>query len=133
MFIAHRGNTEGPKPELENTPDYIVKALQKYDVEIDVWFNEGFWLGHDEPKIKIPTDFLLKPNLWCHAKNIPALRELMTLGVHCFYHQNDDCTLTSKGHIWTYPGKELVTGSIAVMPPPNTNTEKCYAVCSDHA
>jgi hypothetical protein len=34
--------------------------------------------------------------------------------VHCFWHQKDDFTLTSRGYIWTYPNKEVVKNSIIV-------------------
>ena len=38
IWIAHRGNTRGPKPEKENQPEYILQAIQEgFDVEIDVW------------------------------------------------------------------------------------------------
>jgi hypothetical protein len=33
-----------------------------------------------------------------------------------FFHQEDDITLTSKGYIWAYPGKQPIKNSIAVMP-----------------
>ena len=37
-WIAHRGNTRGPKPEKENDPEYILQAINEgFDVEIDVW------------------------------------------------------------------------------------------------
>ena len=38
-YISHRGNLKGSKPEYENHPNYIKKALSMgYDVEIDVWY-----------------------------------------------------------------------------------------------
>jgi hypothetical protein len=60
------------------------------------------------------------PHAYFHAKNVQALAELLTLsktlGFKCFFHDTDDYTITSDGYIWAYPGKELVTGSICVMP-----------------
>jgi hypothetical protein len=39
-LYAHRGNLFGPKPELENTPDYIDQAIKfGFKVEVDVWLN----------------------------------------------------------------------------------------------
>ncbi len=56
-LIAHRGNTQGPNPERENSPEYIEEALNAgYDVEVDVWYDcatEKFWLGHDEPQYDV--------------------------------------------------------------------------------
>jgi hypothetical protein len=117
IVIAHRGNTEGPS-ELENSPGQIGLALKMgYDVEIDVRYIEGKWyLGHDLPQHEVQAEFLKQNGLWCHAKNIDALYELMKLGIRCFWHQEDDVTLTSCGHLWTYPGKELTARSICVMP-----------------
>ena len=54
--------------------------------------------------------------------------------MHCFFHQDDDVTLTSKGHMWIYPGKKLVEGSVCVMPEYgyDGNLDLCYAICSDY-
>jgi hypothetical protein len=61
-FISHRGNTNGPIPELENKPSYILETISKgFDVEIDVRYNkdiEEFWLGHDKPQYKVDLSFL---------------------------------------------------------------------------
>ncbi len=132
ILISHRGNINGKSNE-ENHPDYIDIALtQGFDVEIDVWkVNEVEWyLGHDEPQYKIDFDFLQNDKLWCHAKNIDALYGMMGSGVHCFWHQKDDVTLTSNGFLWTYPGKELTKSSIAVLPESKPNLEVA-GICSD--
>jgi len=58
--------------------------------------------------------------------------------IHCFWHQEDDVTLTSKGYIWTYPGKDLTENSIVVMPEKylekwwEYSFKKCRAICSDY-
>jgi len=120
FFISHRGNIKGPKTKYENSPDYIESALKLgFDVEIDIYFyNNCLWLGHDSPKYKIQNNDWLKNNkLWCHAKNIQALNLMLKeKDMHCFWHQEDDCALTSKGYIWTYPGKDLLSNSIVVLP-----------------
>ena len=60
IYISHRGNVNGKIPNKENHPDYIKLALSNgYDVEIDVWYDNGYWLGHDEPTYNITKDFLL--------------------------------------------------------------------------
>ena len=109
IFISHRGNMTGINPKRENEPLYIVEALEKgFDVEIDVWYKKGqFYLGHDEPQYKVKREFLQNRKLWCHAKNIEALNKMLKEDIHCFWHQEDDVTLTSKGFMWTYPGKKI--------------------------
>jgi len=120
-LIAHRGNLYGPNPKRENTIDYVEEAIQEgYDVEIDLRLHKGgLYLGHDKPEQEAPFDWLLRFRdfLWCHAKDIPALRMLMDLQMNAFMHDSDDATITSEGYIWTYPGKKVVPGAIAVLHP----------------
>jgi hypothetical protein len=120
IYIAHRGLFQGPDKEKENHPDQIRKALKKrYDCEVDVWWkSDGWWLGHDEPQYKVDSSFIGQQGLWLHCKNLDALYELSTAPFKYtyFWHQEDDFTLTSSQHIWTYPGKDLTNNSIAVMP-----------------
>ena len=52
-----------------------------------------------------------------------------------FWHQNDDLTLTSNGYFWTYPGKDLTSNSIAVLPEISktyTLEKKIAGICSDY-
>ena len=135
ILIAHRGNIDGPNPAKENYPSYLNKALDKgYNVEVDVWFVGGEWfLGHDGPQYDVDMTFLLKEGLWCHAKNFAALERLLSMGVHCFWHDEDAATLTSEGYIWTYPGKPLTSRSICVMPEKASyKTIECAGVCTDY-
>ena len=92
-----------------------------------------FFLGHDEPENLINYEFIQKKNLWFHAKNIEAFHELLKLKVICLWHQNDDVTLTSKGYIWAYPGKQPIKSSIAVLPEiHNDDTTHAIGICSDN-
>jgi len=132
-LISHRGNLNGRIPERENSPDYIKEALELgYDVEIDVWFiDDVYYLGHDEPQYIINVEFLKNEKFWCHAKDIQTLYQmLLEENIHCFFHQEDDITLTSKNILWTFPGKELTTSSICVMPE-KQNLGNILGVCSD--
>lgn len=133
ILISHRGNTLG-RSDKENHPDYIKTTLKDgYDVEVDVWFIFGKWaLGHDEPQYVITKDFLQNSKLWCHAKTINTLQRLLDIKAHCFFHKNDDATLTSKGYIWTYPGKILTKKSICVLPDKAISLSGCAGICSDH-
>jgi len=137
ILIAHRGNLNGIDTDKENSPSYIKKALKNgYDVEIDVWYcNNKFVLGHDKPDFEVKIDFLQQNGLWCHAKNLDALNQMLLVPeIHSFWHQEDDVTLTTRNYIWTYPGKKLVDRSIAVLPE-NTNWDLDNTVhigiCSD--
>ena len=89
LFISHRGNTVGPKPELENTEGHIQEALNKqYFVEVDVWKIKDDWLlGHDEPQHATSEKFISQPRLLLHAKNLEAFKCMIDLELHCFWHQ----------------------------------------------
>ena len=133
ILISHRGNLNGVIVERENSIDYVEEALsQGFDVEIDVWDIFGsYFLGHDEPKYLVKKDFLKIDGLWCHAKNIQGLYSMLEDNIHCFWHQEDDVTLTSEGYMWTYPGKELTMNSIAVLPEEEIEVEVA-GICSDY-
>lgn len=140
-FIAHRGNISGPNPEKENSIPYIQYALSKgFDVEIDLRYIGGKWfLGHDFGQYPVEFSFIWKHriNLWCHAKNLEALYELLKYpAINCFWHQEDYYTITSKRFIWVYPGRELLPKSICVMPERAKysveNLKQCSGICSDN-
>jgi len=109
-----------------------------FDCEVDIWLiNNEIYLGHDYGKYKIDGSFLANPKLWIHAKNLDALNYLRSTSYNYFWHQEDDFTLTSHHYIWTYPGKELKSFSIMVMPEWDTldidiNSLPCYGICSDY-
>lgn len=137
-WISHRGNINGPNPLKENTMDYIYEAIKKgYQVEIDVWrINKKWFLGHDKPEQEINDNFLFNENLWCHAKNLHALQLLLKKEIVCFWHQNDDYTITSNGFIWAYPGLKLSENTICVMPEIHDKNKQsvfeCAGICSDY-
>jgi len=138
IYLSHRGNLNGRNKKKENHPDYINKALnKKFSVEVDVWFKKSiFYLGHDRPQYKVSEKFLLKKNIWCHAKNISALSELKKIKSHYFWHQEDQYTVTSKGFIWAYPGEKLTNETICVLPEVSPKgkikkIQKCAGICSD--
>ena len=143
ILIAHRGNINGKIEKFENNPNYIDSAIEQgYDVEIDVWYHQHeFWLGHDEPSYEVSLKWLTdrKDFLWIHCKDLITIDMLRDLQIHnktdlhYFFHDEDDCTITSKGNLWVYPGKQPVKNSIAVMPEwHRDNTEFCKGICSDN-
>ena len=136
-LISHRGNISGPDPGKENLPSHIKTALNLgYDVEIDVWNLNGVWfLGHDDPSYEINIKFLMNDKLLCHAKNLAALDKMLVhTNIHCFWHQEDHYTITSRGFIVSYPGYEVTSRTICMKPElaaPESATE-CYGICSDY-
>jgi hypothetical protein len=136
-LISHRGNLTGRIPDRENTKLYIIEALsQGYDVEVDVWYVGGeLYLGHNSIQEEVDITFLQNDKLWVHCKSIKALEMCLENNIHCFFHNEDDCVLTSKGYIWVYPGNNLGKirdKSIAVLPEYIDGEYDCYGVCSDY-
>lgn len=138
--IAHRGNVEGPSPERENDPTYLVSAIASgYHVEVDIWYKDkSFYLGHDRPEHKVDLDFIkaIMDESWFHCKNLDALYYFSKskMGAKFFWHQEDDFTMTSNGYIWTYPGQDVTDMSILVdldMKSHDFDLD-AYAICSDY-
>ena len=58
---------------------------------------------------------------------------MLDYDIHCFWHQEDDVTLTSCGFMWTYPGQKLTNKSICVLPEKsNDSFNDCLGICSDY-
>jgi len=136
ILISHRGNLNGPNEDRENSPYYIMEAIDEgYDVEVDLWWVNGrVYLGHDEPQYEVSDEWLGEriDKLWVHCKNVDSLNWIRNTSLHYFWHEQDTLTLTSKNHMWVYPGKQPIIGSIAVMPEiHNDDISNCLGVCSD--
>ena len=137
ILISHRGNVSGQNIERENTRKYIQVALDlDYDVEVDVWYNKGLWLGHDLPKERVNLQFLLQKEIWCHAKDVKTLNYLLKYGVHCFSHKDDLCVLTSKGYVLVRCGN-VYEETICILPEQYPfitlkMLQKCVGICSDN-
>jgi hypothetical protein len=136
-IISHRGYVDGPDPNIENNPMHIERLIKNsIDVEVDVWFlNDRFCLGHDKPRYGVSPEFLTSSRLWCHAKNISALEKMLEIGAHCFWHEEDQYTLTSKGYIWAYPGCITPkTNSVFLFPEryPEIDTTDFAFICTDY-
>lgn len=134
-LIAHRGNTNGARPNKENDPEYLLQAVDNgYDCEVDVRvdINGNVWLGHDEPQYKVTKEFISNPGFWNHAKNLNALAYMLEHNIRCFWHEGDERTLTSDGFIWTYPNKEVTSISvICLVNEDDVIPANCYGICSD--
>lgn len=138
ILISHRGNISGKILEEENKPEYVENAIfLGYDVEVDTWVIDGLlWLGHDEPQYQVTMEWLehRANKLWIHCKNVFALERFSSAKTfNYFWHDKDTATLTSKGFIWVYPGKQPIKESIAVLPEINEDdVSRCKGVCSDY-
>lgn len=137
--ISHRGNVGGPNKEKENLPSQILFAINKgFDVEVDVWCEANkLFLGHDSPQYEIQTYLLenILDRLWIHCKNFEALEFLQANlpNSNYFWHQSDDFTLTSKGYIWTYPGKKTGEKSVIVDLSDSPNIDlPAFGICTDY-
>lgn len=132
-IISHRANINGPDPKIENHPDQIIKVAKKFDVEIDVWYlNNCYSLGHDYPMYEIQESFLMSEFLWCHAKNFEAMERMLYKKIHCFWHEEDKMTVTSKGIPWCYPNHFIKNG-ITVIKENYYSTEiNILGVCTDY-
>ena len=141
ILISHRGNINGIESNNENNPEYIQKALDLgYDVEIDLRIKDNkLYLGHDEPQYLMDLDWFEKyhTKLWLHCKEIEVIEKLHHLDsrglyLNYFWHENDTLTITSKGYLWVYPGKQPVKGGIAVLPEMNNDDiSQSLGICSD--
>tara|TARA_Y100000996_G_C22468145_1_gene620971 strand:+ start:42 stop:503 length:462 start_codon:yes stop_codon:yes gene_type:complete len=138
-YISHRGNLNGREKNSENTHEYIGASIAKgFDCEIDIWkIGNDLILGHDKPENITSIDWIseYQDSLWIHCKNYEALFffNSLSMDINYFWHQTDDFTLTSQGHIWTYPKKEYFEKSVIVnleeKLPENLNV---YGICSDY-
>lgn len=138
IIISHRGNIEGPNPELENKVSQIEKAINLgYDVEIDIIYKDNkLYLGHDSPQEEITLKWLdqYKNKLWIHCKTKEALFFLhnKSKDLNYFCHDKDFATLTSKNIIWGYPG-EKIKNSIFVLPEwENDDISNALGICTDY-
>lgn len=140
ILISHRGNINGPRPDMENKPSYILQAIQHgFDCEIDVWFTDGkFYLGHDNAQYDFPLSLIenYHNKLWIHCKDMASLtklNEIDSTGIRLNYfgHDKDLGVLTSKGYIWS---TQPFDRGILVMPEVNhlDPVEGTKGICSDH-
>jgi hypothetical protein len=138
LLISHRGNINGSNTNTENSIPQIAIAMRHgFDVEVDVRLLGNDWyLGHDYAQYKIEQSFLQEhaEKLWCHAKNVEALEKMLELKLNCFWHQDDQYTLTSRGIVWAYPNY-YCKGAVLVMPAKeflDNLKESIYGICIDN-
>lgn len=138
LIIAHRGNVAGAEPSLENTVEHVDAALAAgFEAEVDVWSVGGvYMLGHDAPSVVVSAAWLRRPRMWCHAKNVEALVRMQADSIHCFWHETDAYTVTSRNGLWCYPGNFSPEGITVVTGGPETVSVTpggIGGVCTDRA
>ena len=60
---------------------------------------------------------------------------MLVYDIHCFWHQVDDYTITSKGYIWAYPGKETSGKNTVLLFPeryPKIKFKSYDFICTDY-
>ena len=136
-FIAHRGNVDGVNLAYENDDAYLKHAYSLgYDVECDLIAHRGtLYYGHDEPQNPADLTFLQQQGVWCHAKNLEALLQLLKMRTNCFWHETDKLTITRSGYLWCYPNTFVnhvkavwLDLGDAVLP---DTIPKIYGICGD--
>lgn len=140
LILSHRGNVAGPDPEKENNPNWIdsLKKSRPFNgVEVDVRVGTGgfLYLGHDKPQYVVPELFLEDPFIWCHAKDKESLERLSrNPKIHCFWHEEDNFALTSRGFIWAHPKATwMAAGTVLVHLLPYEGEPKgLRGVCTDY-
>jgi hypothetical protein len=136
-FIAHRGNVDGVNLAYENDDAYLKHAYSTgHDVECDLIVHRGIlYYGHDEPQQPADLTFIQQRGVWCHAKNLEALLQLLKMRTNCFWHETDKLTITKDGYLWCYPNTFFnhpwaVWLDLGDAQLPNT-IPKIYGICGD--
>ena len=106
--------------------DAFLKFKDSYD----------YFVFIEDDLVTVKKDYLKNENFWCHAKNLNALHWMLQEEILCFWHQEDDYTMTSNGFIWTYPLKDVTEKSIIVCKTLEDTLKyskmNVYGICSDH-
>lgn len=114
--ISHRGNINGRITEKENHPNFIDDAISfGFDVEIDVRWNSGLYLGHDFAQYKISLNWLYerRGKLWVHAKDIWSMQDVIDSPIRCFFHEKERHVMISNcNYIWSHDLSEATSKSI---------------------
>lgn len=146
IWILHRGNLHGPNVFEENRPDILKQRVTEgWNVEVDIWVSHGnLFLGHDNPYYECDTEmveWLKKPEVWIHCKNLEAVNWFSSNSIRCHYHyfahDKDPVVITSHGIPWLYPGQTILNG-IHVMPEWNKKpgvdvlADSVLGYCSDY-
>lgn len=100
-LISHRGNLNGRNPLAENNPKYLIDASRLFLVEVDLWYEGGFfYTGHDEPTFSIDQYFLQNESFLLHAKDVKTFLAVSQLPkVEVFYQDENLVATSNKGRV----------------------------------
>tara|TARA_R100000008_G_scaffold31266_1_gene17456 strand:- start:702 stop:1139 length:438 start_codon:yes stop_codon:yes gene_type:complete len=140
ILISHRGNINGIDFVQENTKPYIQNAIDLgYDVEVDIRYEDNnFLFGHDYGQYDVELQWLLdrKDKLWVHCKDFKSLSKLIDTEVRVFYHQKEDYTIISDGHIWAHNLSDIddkcIIPLLSEKELKNWKRTDVYGICSDY-
>ena len=141
-IISHRGNLHGPDKVNENTISAIENCLSLgFDVEVDIWYEDKkFYLGHDQPQYELNLSLFQNDKIWFHLKNLDTIERINDYSPkNFFWHEEDQCTITSSGFFWLYPTNYIENNrAIFVLPEIDKDELKyskylCYGICTDFA
>ncbi len=146
-IISHRGNLNGPNPQSENKLSQIELCLQKgYDVEIDLRYiasEKEFYLGHDTPDENVSLSWINdhKDRPWIHCKTLDTLDYFSRAQINSFIFGIKMIIIHLRVNhlIWAYPGMEISSQSIIVLPELDQSIDwnlikltSCYGICTDY-
>ncbi|MFA5149612.1 MAG: hypothetical protein WC433_01700 [Candidatus Omnitrophota bacterium] len=69
-----------------------------------------------------------------HCKDLKAFQKIAEMGIHCFFHNKDLATITSRGWAWFYPSKSRFYGGVNVLPElhhAHKTMNGVFGVCTD--
>lgn len=141
LIISHRGNLYGDDPIRENTLEAALDAIRYgFFVELDIYWDNGFYLGHNAPMYPIEKGQVLELKNHCffHVKNIEAIERLEELECNYFWHENDKMALTRNNEIWLYPSTQNTdckhSKSIFCLPEKidGFSGKGFYGICTDY-
>jgi hypothetical protein len=92
-IISNFGNLNGPIPEQENKPEYIINALNKnFHVKTNIWLhNDKLFLGTFKPDYQVTSNFIREANLWMQCMDIETLQFITKILPYAnFFFINND-------------------------------------------
>lgn len=107
-LIAHRGNVFGPRPEMENRPEHLQRALDMgFSIEVDIRLGTDgqLWAGHDAPLWPINPTFGSPERVYWHCKNTDtflSFRSCCPPRSNYFLQENDGLAVTSQDEFWLH-------------------------------
>ena len=138
LYISNLGNLRGRDLVKEGGGELISKAIADgFCAHINLWkLPKSLAVGVDYPLEEIPFSFISenKQKLLCRAMNIEALKWMLENGIHCYWREVDDFTVSSRGFILSF-SPAVIPGSIVMNPESclseDLSNKDLVGICSD--